>query len=109
MPLAEINRMVQQIGAGRYLQQQPEMAVRELQETAARLITMAEQIGRTNENLLVAQKILKQQENSMQPMTSLLLTLQTVIKRLLTIYITQVAETFSLTIAPGVYSLPRAV
>ena len=33
----------------------------------------------------------------------------TFIKRLLTIYITQVAETFSLTIAPGVYSLPRAV
>ena len=66
LPLAEIDRMVQQIGAGRYLQQQPEMAVRELQETAARLITMAEQIGRTNENLLVAQKILKQQETDLQ-------------------------------------------
>lgn len=61
-PLVEINNMVQKIGAGDYYQSSPDFNVLELQESSSHLIDMGNQLGTTNENLLLIQKELMDKE-----------------------------------------------
>jgi PAS domain S-box-containing protein len=65
-PLLEINNMVQKIGSGEYYQPDPNYFVKELQETAATLVKMGQELGTTNESLLTTQAKLKKRESDLQ-------------------------------------------
>lgn len=69
-PLVEINHMVQRIGSGDYLQKVPDFPVQELQETAAQLVSMSQQLGTANESLLETQGILKKKESDLQALVN---------------------------------------
>ncbi|MHB8126182.1 MAG: sensor histidine kinase [Desulfitobacteriaceae bacterium] len=65
-PLLEINNMVQKIGSGEYYQPDPNYFVKELQETAAALVKMGQELGTTNESLLTTQAKLRKRETDLQ-------------------------------------------
>jgi len=69
-PLMVINEMVKSIGAGNYYPKQPVFNVVELQETSLNLAKAGEELGRTNENLLATQNMLKNQEAYLQALVN---------------------------------------
>jgi len=69
-PLLVINEMVKSIGAGNYYPKQPVFNVLELQETSLNLGKAGEALGRTNENLLATQNMLKNQEAYLQALVN---------------------------------------
>lgn len=61
-PLVEINGMAQKIGEGDYYQDEPDMHVSELKNTASCLVKMGEHLGEANKNLLDTQEKLRKSE-----------------------------------------------
>jgi signal transduction histidine kinase/ActR/RegA family two-component response regulator len=56
LPLTKINTILDNIGKGDYFQEEPEMPVQELTETAHNLIEMGEKLGHANQELVLAQE-----------------------------------------------------
>lgn len=69
-PLNEINTILDNIGKGDYCQQEPQMRVIELQETARNLIAMGEKLGVSNTELVLAQNELQQSEQNLHAMVN---------------------------------------
>lgn len=55
-PLVMINDMVKKIGSGDYFQKEPDINVKELQDSAVLLVQMGKELGAVHEKLLVTQK-----------------------------------------------------
>jgi PAS domain S-box-containing protein len=69
-PLLEINGIVQRIGEGNYYQQEPDMYVKELKDTAVYLVNMGNQLGEANSKLLQTQSELKKRERDLQALVN---------------------------------------
>lgn len=69
-PLTEINTVLHHIGKGNYYQQEPEMHVTELKETAHNLIEMGEKLGDSNKELILAQNELQESEQSLHALVN---------------------------------------
>ncbi|WKY48197.1 ATP-binding protein [Eubacteriaceae bacterium ES3] len=65
-PLDKINEIVSNIGKGHYYQYEPEMPVVELTETAHNLIVMGENLGQSNQRLVLTQNELQESEQHLQ-------------------------------------------
>ena len=61
-PLVEMDHMVQKIGSGAYIQEDPHFFVSELQHTARNIIDMGKLLEESNRNLLDIQDKLKEKE-----------------------------------------------
>lgn len=69
-PLHEINTVLDKIGKGDYYQQEPEIHVTELKETAHNLIEMGEKLGDSNKELVVAQNELQESEQNLHALVN---------------------------------------
>lgn len=69
-PLNEINTILNNIGTGDYYQQEPEMHVKELQETAKNLVDMGEKLGSSNNELVLAQTELQVSEQNLNALVN---------------------------------------
>lgn len=69
-PLNKINAVLHNIGKGDYYQEEPEMLVQELKETAHHLIEMGEKLGVSNKELVLAQNELQQSEANLHALVN---------------------------------------
>ncbi|MFZ5974727.1 MAG: ATP-binding protein [Bacillota bacterium] len=69
-PLVEINNMVERIGNGNYYQDEPDLQVKELKDTAVLLTKMGRQLGIANENLLETRDALEKREAYLQALVN---------------------------------------
>ncbi len=69
-PLYDINKLVQEIGAGRYYQNDESFRIEELDETATSITSMGKTLGSANEELYKAQEKIKAKESDLRALVS---------------------------------------
>lgn len=69
-PLMVINKIVRNIGKGEYYQQNPDLYVQELQDTALNLVKTGESLGMANQDLIETQEELRKREADLQALVN---------------------------------------